>query len=268
MLEGKNAMKRRDFLKFGAISPLFVPKTAEIESSEPVSAPEPTPLHRPKNLLEFCQHYWPERFTMPFTSQQARLMDCLDRTVRGRSTSSRFSGDRGIGKTTDSIAALLFALLAGHKRFALYVTHSREQAQFINMEICDELERNSRLWELYSPLNDLMQPICGGPDFARRRGEQYAGEQRLRQRGILPGDRFFECQSINGQFRGLKRMLSDRKECIRPDLVIVDDPFSDDSWNSLALRERTRRQIGMLKFIGGVNQPASMQVIYGRDLPG
>lgn len=190
------------------------------------------------DLAKFCTTYLAGRFPLAFSDDHLRVLAMLQRTV--------LAGDlfavampRGSGKTTMCEAAVLWALLYGHRRFVLVVAADQVAAVNVVTSIRSELECNDLLAEDYP---EACHPIRSLGGIARRaEGQVYEDGARTwlvwtKDEVRLPaqaagGGSVVRSAGITGRIRGAKAGLADGSQ-VRPDLVLIDDPQTDESARS------------------------------------
>ena len=157
---------------------------------------------------------------------------------------------RGSGKTALCEAGATWALLYGHRSFVAFVGADAQGAIDSLASIRMELETNEILAEDFP---EVCFPIAK-LDRANQKRLLYRGRHvRVTMSSdelILPdlpgapsASGIIRVAGITGRIRGMKTKRSDGRTA-RPDLVIVDDPQTDESARSLTQCEARRAVIG------------------------
>jgi hypothetical protein len=199
------------------------------------------------DLLAFLQSYLAHRFPLAFSPDHLALIASIQGIIL-HGGQRALAMPRGSGKTTITEAAALWAILYGHARFLVVVAASGELSDQIAESIRAELEFCDLLAEDFPEVCHPIRALGG----ISRRAEGQTSEDQLthlvwtRDEVRLPsaaagGGSVVRSASITGQIRGAKAVLADGSQ-IRPDLVLVDDPQTDESARSasqVATRLRT-----------------------------
>jgi hypothetical protein len=192
-----------------------------------------------RDLREFCDTYLRERFPIPWSDDHFRAMRRLQTCVLDGGRFA-FAMPRGSGKTSLSEAASLWAVLYGHRRFAVLIGATESAAEENLESVKVELETNDRLAEDFP---EVCYPIRKLEGIAHRApGQTLDGERtRLGWTGkelVLPtvagspaSGALVRVTGITGRIRGMRAATAEG-QTIRPDLVIIDDPQTDESARS------------------------------------
>ncbi|QDV23574.1 terminase gpA endonuclease subunit [Aureliella helgolandensis] len=200
-----------------------------------------------KSLRKFCDEVLPERFHLGWSEDHLTAIKKMERAIL---TGDNFAiaMPRGTGKTTLVIAAVLWAIVSGHKRYIALIGADRDAATKLLDGIKVELETNDRLLDLFP---EAAYPIRRLEGIANRcRGQLYQGNRtyirwtskhiqfaNVPLRGEVPeGGRtasmaVVETAGIRGKIRGMQQALP-TGEIVRPDCFVVDDPQTDTSAKS------------------------------------
>lgn len=156
---------------------------------------------------------------------------------------------RGSGKTCIAKCACLWAVLYGHQEFVCLIGASEVHAVEMLDSIKMELDSNDAL---EADFPEVVHPIRCLDGIANRcSGQLYKGERThigwTANEVVLPtmpgspaSGAIIKVAGITGRIRGMKYKRVDEKT-VRPSLVILDDPQTDESARSLsqcATRER------------------------------
>jgi len=157
---------------------------------------------------------------------------------------------RGSGKTTICECACIWAVLNGHRDFVCLIGSDEGHAMDMLESIKMELDGNSLL---LADFPEVVYPIqCLDGIANRASGQLYQGERthigwtaREIVLPTMPGSgasgAIIKVAGITGRIRGMKYKRADGRT-VRPSLVVLDDPQTDESARSLtqcATREST-----------------------------
>lgn len=147
---------------------------------------------------------------------------------------------RGSGKTSLCEAAAIWAIVYAHRRFVVMVGSTKEAAEELLEGVRVELESNDLLNEDFPEVCFPVQSLEG---IANRCAGQTSGGERTRigwekNELVLPtikgskasGARV-QVAGLTGRVRGLRATGPDGG-VLRPDLVVIDDPQTDESARS------------------------------------
>lgn len=189
----------------------------------------------------FCEEYFPHVFTLAWSADHLRAIAKVQRCVTDGGLFA-FAMPRGNGKTSIAESAALFGLMTGRRSYCCLIGASADAAGELLASIKTELEVNQ---ELLDDFPEICYPIHALEGIAQRAGGQrYRGKRThvgfTANRIILPTIRgsqasgsIVEVAGITGRIRGMKFKRS-TGENIRPDIVIIDDPQTDESADSPA----------------------------------
>jgi len=147
---------------------------------------------------------------------------------------------RGSGKTSLALAAALWALLYGHRKFVVLIAATALAAEDLLAKMRDELEKNPLLAADFPEVCLPLRALEGITN--RQRGQTYLGRRTDvvwgRNTIVLPtieGSAASGCRivarGLSASIRGLSARLPSG-EIVRPSLVILDDPQTDSSARS------------------------------------
>jgi hypothetical protein len=215
----------------------------------------------------FCLTYFPWTFVLPFSPDHLKVIGKVEESVL-RGGLFAMAMPRGSGKTTVCECASIWAMLNGHRRFVVPIGSDAGSAVQMLESIKVELETNDLLAEDYPEVCLPIQALegianrCAGQLYRTERthiewtadavvlptlrpegwGKDAELQAFVRDDGLsLASGVVVKVAGITGRIRGLKHKTADGKS-IRPELVIIDDPQTDESANSAsqcATRERT-----------------------------
>lgn len=202
-----------------------------------------------KSLKKFCETYLPQHFYLGWSPDHLAVIKDLERTIRVGG-SFALAMPRGSGKTTLTVAAALWALVCGFRKFVFLIGANANAAESLMMAIKAELEHNELL---LADFPEVCQPIQALEGINNRaKGQLVDGKPTAivftKNQLVLPtvagsqaSGSVIRFAGITGAIRGARHVPAEGPP-IRPDLALVDDPQDDESARSLkqcADRERT-----------------------------
>lgn len=207
-------------------------KGREIGPLPPVAKPARREACR-ASLRLFCETYFrDEKFRSNWSDDHltaiARLETCI--TEGGQFA---FAMPRGSGKTTLTEAAAEWAILFGYRKFVVIVGATAEAAKEILDSIKEDLQTNDLLADDFPeacyPIQrlDMIAQRCKGQRLNGQPTRQKWGDNEIHLADVPGADSskaILRVAGIEGRIRGLKRGGGRR-----PDLVILDDPQTDES---------------------------------------
>lgn len=196
----------------------------------------------------FCETYFAPVFHMAWSEDHRKVIAKIERAVISGGLFA-VAMPRGSGKTSLSECAVLWALLCGYRSFVVLIGSDQAAAERMLESVKVELETNELLLEDFP---EVCYPIaCLERSPHRCRGQRHNGEPTYIgwQAGelVLPtigsskaSGSVVKVAGLTGAIRGLKHKTADGRS-VRPDLVVIDDPQTDESARSVsqcAYRER------------------------------
>lgn len=201
-----------------------------------------------RDFRKFCETYFPHSFSLEWSPDHLKVIDRIERSVLEGGLFS-VAMPRGTGKTTLCETACLWAILYGHREFVALIGSEQAQATQMLDSIKSEIENSDELMEDFP---EVCHPIRALEGINQRAsGQTIEGVQTrmtwTASKIVLPtvkgskasGSAVRVC-GITGTIRGMKHKRADGTS-IRPSLVLIDDPQSDESAMSpsqCATRER------------------------------
>lgn len=200
-----------------------------------------------KDFQFFCQQYFPESFYLPWSKDHLRVIAKIEQAIL-RGGLFALAMPRGSGKTVLTECSALWALLFGHRQFVCLIGSDEGHAANMLESIKTELECSDLL---LADFPEVCYPIRKLEGIYQRRllykGESIRMEFTARQI-TLPNiaeskaaGAVVTVTGITGRIRGLNFKRPDGR-VVRPSLVIIDDPQTDESARSpaqCAVREAT-----------------------------
>lgn len=201
------------------------------------------------DFLTFCLTYFQHRFPLEFSDDHLRVIAKIQAAILEGALSA-VAMPRGSGKTTLTEAGCIYAMFTGRHDFLVLIGADKESATDMLESIKGEIESNDLLAEDFP---EVCYPIRALEGIVNRcKGQTYKGTRTRitwsSTRVTLPtiegsqaGGVTIRCAGITGRIRGMKHTRADGRN-VRPTLVIIDDPQTDEAANSdtmLAKLERT-----------------------------
>jgi hypothetical protein len=192
------------------------------------------------SFRSFCESYMPATFCLPWSNDHLETIEAIEAAaIRGELLA--FAMPRGSGKTSLVEAAALWALLYGHRDFVCIIGSDEGHASTMLESIKVECETNALLLDDFP---EAVFPIHALERIHQRaKGQLYKGKPTHIQWTAdevqfpaIPGSAasggIIRVAGITGRIRGMtaKRAADGRK--VRPSLVLIDDPQTDESARS------------------------------------
>ncbi len=207
----------------------------------------------------FCESYFPRTFSLPWSPDHLKVIAKIEQAVL-RGGLFAMAMPRGSGKTTICECACIWAVLNGHREFVCLIGSDEGHAMDMLDSIKMELDGNDLLLTDYP---EVVHPIQSLDGIANRcNGQLYQGERThigwtardvvlptLKPRDWLERDErrefvhpdgyslasgaIIKVAGITGRIRGMKYKRADGRT-VRPTLVVLDDPQTDESARSLS----------------------------------
>jgi hypothetical protein len=200
------------------------------------------------NFRRFCENYFSQAFNLPWSDDHLRVMSRIEEAVLHGGLFA-LAMPRGSGKSTLAETACLWAMVYGHRDFVMLIGSDEGHALSMLESIKAELEANESLMEDFPevcyPIRALegISNRCSGQLYKGRRTQIVwtANEVVIPTIQGSPASGAIVCVAgITGGIRGMKFKRPDGKT-VRPSLVILDDPQTDESARSLSQCENRER---------------------------
>ena len=228
-------------------------KGREIGGIPPVTDPARRDRCR-YSFRDFCETYLAEWFPLGWSADHLKAIAKIEDAVL-RGGRFAFAMPRGSGKTTLCQAAVMWALHYGH-RVCVVLIGATDPAAIESLDsIKQEIELNDLL---LTDFPAVAYPIRCLDGIANRAPGQTLNGERTRIEWtdkelalpVVPGEptsgAAVRVSGITGRIRGLKVLSK------RPDLVIVDDPSTDESAHSLTQNNAREKVLaGAVLGLGG-----------------
>jgi len=212
-------------------------------------APYPGPrVERPevraraeKDFRHFCETYFPELYTLPWSPDHLKVIGRIEQAVLQGGLFA-LAMPRGSGKTTLCETACIWALLYGHRRYVALIgsdeRHAVDMLEAIKylLRTSDELHRDFK--EVTHPIRELegIANRCAGQLFEGKHTDMSWTAKSLVLPTMPDGDAsggIVQVAGLTGRIRGMKHPHP-QEGSVRPDLVVLDDPQTDESARSLS----------------------------------
>ena len=196
----------------------------------------------------FCEQYFPLTFHLPWSPDHLKVIAKIEQAVLEGGLFA-MAMPRGSGKTSLCETACLWALVYGHREFVALIGSDEDHAENMLDSIKVELETNDLVHDDFPEVCFPIRALEG--IHQRAAGQLFHGKQthigwtaKEIVLPTMPGSRAsgaIICVSgITGRIRGMKHKRADGTS-VRPSLVLIDDPQTDESARSpsqCAARER------------------------------
>lgn len=202
------------------------------------------------DLKLFLETYFSQKFKIAWSQDHLIVIKKIEDAVL-RGGLFALAMPRSTGKTTISERAAIWATVYAHRRFVALIGATEEAACQILEEIKMEVECNELLMQDFP---ELCYPIRKLDGIANRcKGQTCLG---IRTRitwtdneivyptveGSASSGTVIQVRGITGRVRGMKAAIA-TGESIRPELVLIDDPQTDES---AASPEQNRKRMRIL----------------------
>lgn len=198
----------------------------------------------------YCESYFPHRFPLAWSDDHVRCADKMQTCILEGGLFA-FAMPRGTGKTTMAEVGACWAVSYGHRTYPVPIASTQELANQLVENIKNEFETNDLLFEDFPEICYPMRKLEGINQ--RTSGQTYLGERTRMDLSfglfVLPtiegskaSGACIEGKGLTGSLRGMKRSRAGGQQH-RPDLVILDDPQTDESANSPTGNRKLERLI-------------------------
>jgi hypothetical protein len=219
-----------------------------------------------KSLELFCRTYFPDTYYLPWSPDHLKAIQRIETAV-WQGGLFAYALPRGSGKTSLAEEAVEWATLYGYRQFPLVIGSDESSALEILDSIKSHLENSDRLLEDFP---EVCYPIRKLEGIAHRANGQLFNGKRTHIHWsaaeivlpMIPGSKasgaVVAVTGITGRIRGMKYTRADGKS-VRPDLVVPDDPQTDESAKSPSqCDERIRILSGAVLGLAGPGQRISV----------
>ncbi|MCL4741615.1 MAG: phage terminase large subunit family protein [Phycisphaerales bacterium] len=210
----------------------------------------------------FCEAYFPRTFRLTWSDDHLKVIAKIETAVLEGGLFA-MAMPRGSGKTSLCEVACLWAMLYGHRDFVALIGSDEEHASQMLDSIKAELAYNDLL---AGDFPRVCYPIRALDGITQRSaGQLHAGRQTLigwtAKEIVLPtiegspaSGAVIRVAGITGRIRGMKFKRADGQS-VRPSLVLIDDPQTDESARSPSQCEARERVLaGAILGLAGPGQ--------------
>jgi len=195
----------------------------------------------------FCEQYFPQTFHLPWSPDHLKVIAKIEQAVLEGGLFA-MAMPRGSGKTSLCETACLWALVYGHREFVALIGSDEEHAAGMLESIKVELETSDLLEQDFAEVVGPIRALEG--IHQRAMGQLYQGKQThigwTAREIVLPtlpalpwldnrpppsNGGIIKVAGITGRIRGMKHKRVDGSS-VRPALVLIDDPQTDESARS------------------------------------
>jgi len=189
----------------------------------------------------FCESYFPQTFYLPWSPDHLKVIAKIERAVLHGGLFA-MAMPRAAGKSTLVETGCLWAVLYGHREFVCLIGSDEGHAMDMLDSIKMELDGNELILEDFPEVAFPIQALDGIAN--RCKGQLYQGERThiswTAREVVLPtiagspaSGAIIKSAGITGRIRGMKFKRADGMT-VRPALVVLDDPQTDESARSLS----------------------------------
>ncbi len=217
------------------------------------------------DLKIFCETYYPDAVYMGWSKTHLQYLKNLQIVIlEGGRIAEAMA--RGGGKSTLAKIASQWAILYGHRKFIVLAGAAVDSSELLMKSIKEDLLTNGLLLEDFPSACHAFVKLDG--EARKQGGQLYEGEKTKIEWGtksvmfprIKGSESYGSCimvASIDKNIRG--QAISINGKTIRPDLVLLDDPQTDESAASaLQTRKRMKTINGAFAGLGGPGVKISM----------
>ncbi len=189
----------------------------------------------------FCESYFPLTFHLAWSPDHLKVINKIEQAiVKGGLFALAMA--RGSGKSSLSECACIWAVLYGHRDFVCLIGSDEGHACDMLESIKTELDGNEQLLADFPEVCFPIQALDGISN--RANGQLYQGKRTqigwTAKEIVLPtiagssaSGAIIKVAGITGRIRGMKFKRPDGRT-VRPSLVVLDDPQTDESARSLS----------------------------------
>lgn len=194
-----------------------------------------------RDFTYFCEEYFPFTFHLAWSPDHLKVISKIEQAVLHGGLYA-MAMPRGSGKTSICECACIWAVLYGHRDFVCLIGSDEGHAMDMLESIKTELDSNDLLLEDFP---EVVFPIQCLDGIANRcSGQLYQGQRThigwTAKEIVLPtiedskaSGAIIKVAGITGRIRGMKFKRADGHS-VRPSLVVLDDPQTDESARSLS----------------------------------
>ncbi len=194
-----------------------------------------------RDFQYFCESYFPLTFHLKWSPDHIKVINKIEHAVLHGGLFA-LAMSRGSGKTSAAECACIWSILYGHREFVCLIGSDEGHACDMLESIKTELDSNDLLLADFPEVCFPIQALDGISN--RANGQLFNGSRThigwTAKEIVLPtiadspaSGAIIKVAGITGRIRGMKFKTSDGRS-VRPSLVVLDDPQTDDSARSLS----------------------------------
>jgi hypothetical protein len=194
-----------------------------------------------RDFQYFCESYFPLTFHLAWSPDHVKVIHKIEQAVVHGGLFA-LAMARGSGKSSIAEVACIWAVLYGHREFICLIGSDEGHACDMLESIKTELDSNDMLLADFPEVCFAIQSLDGISN--RANGQLYKGKRTqigwTAKEVVLPtieGSRasgaIIKVAGLTGRIRGMKFKRPDGRT-VRPSLVVLDDPQTDESARSLS----------------------------------
>ena len=211
------------------------------------------PERRARAVTEFrffCTTYFPAVFSLPWSQDHRKVLAKIEQCVTDGGLFA-FAMPRGSGKSTLTMAATVWAILKGARRYVCLIGSDKGQSSNLFQSIKMAMMGNELLLKDFP---EVILPIQKLENSAhKQRGQRYQGELTYPEwsaekivmptiPGSVASGSVITVESLDSNIRG-QFHTTIAGQIVRPDLVLIDDPQTRGSARSAA---QTKQRMDIL----------------------
>lgn len=194
-----------------------------------------------RDFRYFCESYFPLTFHLKWSPDHLKVIDKIQRAVVDGGLFA-LAMARGSGKSSIAEIACIWAVLYGHREFICLIGSDEGHACDMLDSIKTELDSNEHL---LADFPEVCYPIQALDGISNRANGQLFQGQRTQigwtakeivlptVKGSAASGAIIKVAGLTGRIRGMKFKRPDGRT-VRPSLVVLDDPQTDESARSLS----------------------------------
>ncbi len=194
-----------------------------------------------RDFQYFCESYFPLTFHLAWSPDHVKVMQKIEQAVVHGGLFA-LAMARGSGKSSIAEVACIWAVLYGHREFVCLIGSDEGHACDMLESIKTELDSNDSLLADFPEVCFAIQALDGISN--RANGQLYKGKRTqigwTAKEIVLPtidgssaSGAIIKVAGLTGRIRGMKFKRPDGRT-VRPSLVVLDDPQTDESARSLS----------------------------------
>jgi len=193
-----------------------------------------------QSLSFFCQTYQAGNYNRPFSDVHYAVLNRMEMGMKQGGLFA-YAMPRGTGKTTIIESAVVWAILSGHRHYVVLISATEKLALQSLDNIKKELSSNDMIYDDWPEVAYPIWALEGA--VGKASGQLLYGESTYLvwkgEKLVMPtvpnskvSGSVIEVRGITGSIRGMKANLPGGRGSIRPELVVLDDPQTDESAKS------------------------------------